>query len=68
MHADHVDDCELIKVESAHTRLVVRWNPRKYAWFEMHRVRLAMQNDSVMKLGGNGIHTEVDETFTDCLF
>ena len=29
----------------------------------MHRVRLAMQNSSVIKLGGNGIHTEVDETF-----
>jgi len=36
---------------------------KKSAWFVMHRVRLAMQNSSVIKLGGNGIHTEVDETF-----
>jgi transposase-like protein len=33
---------------------------QKTAWFMMHRIRLAMQNDSFEKLSGN---VEVDETF-----
>ncbi len=33
---------------------------QKTAWFMMHRIRLAMQNGSFMKLSGN---VEVDETF-----
>lgn len=36
---------------------------QKSAWFMMHRLRLAMQNGSIMKLGGNGGEVEVDETF-----
>jgi transposase-like protein len=37
---------------------------QKSAWFMLHRIRLAMQNGSLMKLGGkNGGHVEVDETY-----
>src|SRR5438132_74994 len=33
---------------------------QKSAWFMLHRIRLAMQNGSVVKMSGN---VEVDETF-----
>ena len=36
---------------------------QKSAWFMLHRVRLAMQNGSLMKLGGNSGEVEADETF-----
>ncbi len=37
---------------------------QKSAWFMMHRIRLAMQTDSTVKLGrGKGSEVEVDETF-----
>jgi len=36
---------------------------QKSAWFMLHRVRLAMQNDSFVKLGGEGKQVEVDEAF-----
>jgi transposase-like protein len=36
---------------------------QKTAWFMLHRIRLGMQTDSTMKLGGNGNHVEADETF-----
>lgn len=36
---------------------------QKSAWFMMHRIRLAMQSGSFMKLGGEGGEVEVDETF-----
>ena len=36
---------------------------QKSAWFMLHRIRLAMQRRSLMKLGGNGGEVEVDETF-----
>src|SRR6266849_1943305 len=36
---------------------------QKSAWFMMHRVRLAMQDRSLGKLGGPGIEVEADETF-----
>jgi len=36
---------------------------QKSAWFMMHRLRRAMQKGSLMKLGGDGIEVEVDETF-----
>ena len=36
---------------------------QKTAWFMLHRIRLAMQNGSMMKLGGNGGEIEADETF-----
>jgi len=36
---------------------------QKSAWFMLHRIRLAMQNRSILKLGGNGSEVEVDETF-----
>ncbi|HEY8670384.1 MAG TPA: transposase, partial [Terriglobales bacterium] len=36
---------------------------QKSAWFMMHRVRLAMQSGSFVKVGGNGSEVEVDETF-----
>jgi transposase-like protein len=36
----------------------------KTAWFMLHRIRKAMQNGSMMKLGGNGGgEVEADETF-----
>jgi transposase-like protein len=35
---------------------------QKSAWFMLHRLRLAMQNNSMMKLGGGG-EVEADETF-----
>jgi transposase-like protein len=36
---------------------------QKSAWFMLHRIRLAMQNRSILKLGGRGTEIEVDETF-----
>jgi len=36
---------------------------QKSAWFMMHRIRLAMQSGSFMKLGGSSKTVEVDETF-----
>lgn len=36
---------------------------QKSAWFMLHRIRLAMQARSLVKLGGNGTRVEVDETF-----
>jgi transposase-like protein len=36
---------------------------QKSAWFMMHRIRLAMQRGSFVKLGGGGGEIEVDETF-----
>jgi len=36
---------------------------QKSAWFMLHRIRLAMQNRSILKLGGGGSEVEVDETF-----
>jgi transposase-like protein len=36
---------------------------QKSAWFMLHRIRLAMQNRSILKLGGRGSEVEVDETF-----
>ena len=36
---------------------------QKSAWFMLHRIRLAMQNGSIMKLGGSGSPVQVDESF-----
>jgi transposase-like protein len=36
---------------------------QKSAWFMAHRIRLAMQSGSLMKLGGSGTPVQVDETF-----
>lgn len=36
---------------------------QKSAWFMLHRIRLAMQSGSFMKIGGNGGEVEADETF-----
>jgi transposase-like protein len=36
---------------------------QKSAWFMAHRLRLALQNGSFVKLGGSGTEVEVDETF-----
>lgn len=36
---------------------------QKTAWFMLHRIRLAVQSKSFMKLGGSGKEVEVDETF-----
>ena len=36
---------------------------QKSAWFMAHRIRLALQNGSLMKLGGTGSPVQVDETF-----
>lgn len=36
---------------------------QKSAWFMDHRIRLALQGKSTMKLGGGGKEIEVDETF-----
>ena len=36
---------------------------QKSAWFMMHRIRLAMQTNSYVKVGGNGTEVEVDESF-----
>jgi ISXO2-like transposase domain/Transposase zinc-ribbon domain len=36
---------------------------QKSAWFMLHRIRLAMQTNSFVKLGGPGTEVEVDETF-----
>lgn len=34
---------------------------QKTAWFMLHRIRLAMQNGSFLKVGGGGREVEVDE-------
>jgi transposase-like protein len=36
---------------------------QKSAWFMLHRIRLAMQNGSLLKLGRSGAPVQVDETF-----
>lgn len=36
---------------------------QKSAWFVLHRLRLALQNQSFVKMGGKGTEVEVDETF-----
>src|SRR5271168_3052441 len=36
---------------------------QKSAWFVLHRLRLALQKQSLVKLGGKGHEVEVDETF-----
>jgi transposase-like protein len=36
---------------------------QKAAWFMLQRLRLALQDGSIMKLGGSGSEVEVDETF-----
>src|SRR5271170_454140 len=36
---------------------------QKSAWFMLHRLRLALQTNSTVKLGGPGGAVEVDETF-----
>lgn len=36
---------------------------QKSAWFMLHRIRLAMQARSFLKVGGPGSEVEVDETF-----
>ncbi len=36
---------------------------QKSAWFVLHRLRLALQAGSMEKVGGDGKHVEVDETF-----
>jgi len=36
---------------------------QKTAWFMLHRIRLAMQEGSFLKLGGGGGEVEVDESF-----
>ena len=36
---------------------------QKTAWFMLHRIRLAMQRGSLIKLGGGGAEVEADETF-----
>jgi transposase-like protein len=36
---------------------------QKSAWFMMHRIRLAIQSQSFVKIGGPGSEVEADETF-----
>ena len=36
---------------------------QKSAWFMLHRIRLALQAGTIMKVGGNGGEVEADETF-----
>jgi transposase-like protein len=36
---------------------------QKSAWFVLHRLRLALQGGTLVKLGGDGKEVEVDETF-----
>jgi hypothetical protein len=36
---------------------------QKSAWFMLHRIRLAMQHGTIVKMGGTSGPTEVDETF-----
>ncbi len=36
---------------------------QKTAWFMLHRIRIAMQSGSFVKMGGGGSEVEVDETF-----
>jgi transposase-like protein len=36
---------------------------QKSAWFMLHRIRLALQAGTMMKVGGNGGEVEADETF-----
>src|SRR5260370_38511182 len=35
---------------------------QKCAWFMLHRIRLAMQNRSILKLGGNASEVEVEQS------
>jgi transposase-like protein len=36
---------------------------QKSAWFMLHRIRLALKNGSIIKMGGSGSPVEIDETF-----
>jgi len=36
---------------------------QKTGWFMLSRIRLAMQNGSIMKMGGEGNRVEADETY-----
>src|SRR5438445_5038392 len=36
---------------------------QKAAWFMLHRLRLALQNKSLVKMGGSGGEIEVDKTY-----
>ena len=36
---------------------------QKSAWFMLHRIRLAIQSGSIMKIGGSGSPVEIDETY-----
>ena len=36
---------------------------QKSAWFMLHRIRLAMQDENMGKIGGSGTPVEIDETF-----
>jgi transposase-like protein len=36
---------------------------QKAAWFMLQRLRLALQDGGIMKIGGTGAEVEVDETF-----
>ncbi len=36
---------------------------QKTAWFMLHRIRVAMKNQSLFKIGGSGNRVEVDETY-----
>jgi transposase-like protein len=36
---------------------------QKSAWFVLHRLRLALQKSSLIKMGGDGLEVEVDETY-----
>jgi transposase-like protein len=38
---------------------------QKSAWFMLHRLREAMKNGSIYKMGGEGSPVEVDETYVD---
>jgi len=52
------------KTESLHTKVGRDLGiTQKSAWFVLHRLRLALQNGSIMKIGGEGTEVEVDETF-----
>jgi hypothetical protein len=36
---------------------------QKAAWFMLQRLRLALQDGGIVKIGGSGAEVEVDETF-----
>ena len=36
---------------------------QRASWFMLHRLRLALQGGSIVKVGGSGSEVEVDETF-----